>query len=100
MADLGYSGFLWHSHAVGWGSLDGVDFATSRPSSNGSTPIAGGRVDSLDDWNFLLAFSVFRLASISRGVHARALAGQTPTAQVGENGCPMLAEQALALLHR
>ncbi|WP_225008332.1 MULTISPECIES: phosphotransferase [Novosphingobium] len=103
LADLGYSGFLWHSHGAGWGSLDGVDFAISGIPTEQQWVDAycqrTGR-ESLDDWNFLLAFSVFRLASISHGVYARALAGQTPTAQVGENGCPYLAEQALALLHR
>ena len=103
LADLGYSGFLWHSHSPVWGSLDGVDFETSGIPTQQEW-VEGyrrrtGRGE-IEDWDFLLAFSIFRLASISHGVHARALAGNTPTGQVGENGCPALAEQALQILHR
>ena len=53
-----------------------------------------------EDWNFYLAFAVFRLASISQGVYARALAGVTPNAGEAINGTPMLAEQALSILRR
>ena len=58
-----------------------------------------GRED-IADRDFYLAFAVFRLASISQGVYARALAGQTPNAGEAINGTPMLAEQALGLLRR
>jgi aminoglycoside phosphotransferase (APT) family kinase protein len=107
LADLAYSAFLWHSDKVSWGTLEGVDFATSGipteqqwidayRARTGRGPIEG--------WNFLMAFSVFRLASISHGVHARGLAGTTPIAQAAgaasENAAPHLAEMALALLHR
>ena len=54
----------------------------------------------IEDWNFYLAFAVFRLASISQGVYARALAGVTPNAGEAINGTPMLAEQALSILRR
>ncbi|MBZ6377864.1 phosphotransferase family protein [Pacificimonas flava] len=103
LADLGYSGFLWHSHSPVWGSLDGVDLETSGIPTEAEWVEAYRRRTGRDEivgWNFLLAFSVFRLASISHGVHARALAGITPTGEVGENGCPILAEQALELLHK
>jgi len=103
LADLGYSGFLWHSHSPTWGSLDGVDLAESGIPTEAEWIEAYRRRtgrDRVEGWNFLLAFSVFRLASISHGVHARAKAGITPTAQAGENGCPALAAQALQLLHR
>ncbi len=104
LADLGYNAFMWHSHSPVWGTLDGVDFATS------GIPTEQEYVDAycrrtgrgeIADWNFYLAFAVFRLASISQGVYARALAGVTPNAG-GEvaNGAPMLAEQALGLLRR
>ena len=103
LADLGYSGFLWHSHGASWGSLDGVDFGTSGIPTEAQWVEAyrslSGR-ERIEGWNFLLAFSAFRLASISHGVHARALAGITPTAQSGESGCQALAAQALELLHR
>lgn len=108
LADLAYAGFMWHSDSPSWGTLDGTDFATSGipteqqwidayRARTGRGPIEG--------WNFLMAFSVFRLASISHGVHARALAGNTPIAQAAgaaptESGARHLAEMALKLLHR
>lgn len=103
LADLGYSGFLWHSHGATWGTLDGVELADSGIPTEEEWIQAycrrTGR-ERIEGWNFLLAFSVFRLASISHGVYARALAGITPSAQQAENGCGALAEQALALLRR
>ncbi|ONF96369.1 phosphotransferase family protein [Sphingomonas jeddahensis] len=103
LADLGYNGFMWHSTSPSWGTLDGVDFATSGIPSEEEYVAAycrrTGRGE-IADWSFYLAFAVFRLASISQGVYARALAGVTPNAGEAINGTPMLAEQALALLHR
>jgi len=46
-----------------------------------------------------MAFSIFRLASISQGVYRRVLAGVAATEREAVNGCPQLAEQALATLH-
>ena len=103
LADLGYSGYLWHSHSPNWGTLDGVDFQCSGiPSERQwieSYCRRTGR-DSVDGWSFLLAFSVFRLAAITHGVYARALAGTTPMQDGLDVGCRQLAEQALELLHR
>jgi aminoglycoside phosphotransferase (APT) family kinase protein len=103
LADIGYNAFLWHSHSPTWGSLDGVDFAASGIPTEEEYVAAycrrTGRA-AIPDWNFYLAFAVFRLASISQGVYARALAGQTPNASEAINGTPMLAEQALGLLRR
>jgi aminoglycoside phosphotransferase (APT) family kinase protein len=103
LADVGYNAFLWHSHSPSWGSLDGVDFATSGIPSEDDYIAAycrrTGRSD-IADRDFYLAFAVFRLASISQGVYARALAGQTPNAGEAINGTPVLAEQALGLLRR
>jgi aminoglycoside phosphotransferase (APT) family kinase protein len=103
LADLGYNAFLWHSHSPTWGSLDGVDFASSGIPTEAAYVDAyrarSGRAE-IADWNFYLSFAVFRLASISQGVYARALAGQTPNAGAAINGTPMLAEQALELLRR
>lgn len=48
----------------------------------------------------LLASAHYRLAAINQGGYARALAGVTPNAGEAFNGTPMLAAQALALLHR
>ena len=103
LADVGYNAFLWHSHSPSWGSLDGVDFASSGIPTEDAYIAAycrrTGRED-IADRDFYLAFAVFRLASISQGVYARALAGQTPNAGEAINGTPMLAEQALGLLRR
>lgn len=103
LADLGYNGFMWHSASPSWGTLQGVDFATSGIPSESEYVAAyckrAGR-GQIEDWSFYLAFAVFRLASISQGVYARALAGTTPNAGEAMNGCPGLAEQALGLLRR
>ena len=56
--------------------------------------------DRIDNWNFYVAFGVFRLASISQGVYRRALAGVTPSDRPAVNGTPHLAEQALEILYR
>lgn len=102
LADLGYSGLLWHSHRPSWGSLDGIDFATSGIPTEREWVDAycrrTGR-NGLEDWNFLVAFAAFRLAAISHGVFARSLSGQTPSARAVENDCNALATQALELLH-
>lgn len=103
LADIGYNGFMWHSTSPSWGTLDGVDFATSGIPTEADYVAAYCRRTgrgSIPDWNFYLAFAVFRLASISQGVYARALAGVTPNAGEAINGTPALAEQALAILHR
>ena len=102
LADLGYNGFLWHSEGVGWGSLLGVDFAaTGIPTERAYVDAycrRSGR-DGIEDWSFYVAFSVFRLASISQGVYSRVLAGTIASEREAFNGTPRLAEQALDLLH-
>ncbi len=102
LADLGYNGFLWHSEGVSWGSLVGVDFAASGIPTERDYVAAycrrTGR-DGIDDWSFYVAFSVFRLASISQGVYSRTLAGTIASEREAYNGTPRLAEQALDLLH-
>jgi aminoglycoside phosphotransferase (APT) family kinase protein len=103
LADLGYNCFMWHSTSPTWGTLQGVDFATSGIPTEAEYVAAYCRRTgrgAIDDWNFYLAFAVFRLASISQGVYARALAGVTPNAGEAINGTPMLADQALAILRR
>jgi aminoglycoside phosphotransferase (APT) family kinase protein len=53
----------------------------------------------VEDWPFYMAFSIFRLASISQGVYRRVLAGNVSSAREAANGTPHLAEQALSILH-
>src|SRR5581483_1254902 len=103
LADIAYNGFLWHSHGEGWGSLDGVDFKTSGiPTETEYRDLYCKRVgrDGIPHWNFYIAFSVFRLASIGQGVYRRALAGVTPSDRPAVNGTAAMSEQALELLHR
>jgi aminoglycoside phosphotransferase (APT) family kinase protein len=103
LADIGYNGFMWHSHGESWGTLDGVDFKTSGIPTESEYRDAycrrTGR-DHIDNWNFYVAFGIFRLASIGQGVYRRALAGVTPSDRPAINGVAPLAEQALEILYR
>lgn len=103
LADIAYNCFLWHSEGQSWGSLIGVDFATSGIPTEKEYVEAycrrTGRAG-IDNWNFYLSFGVFRLASISQGVYRRVLNGVAPSDRPAINGTPRLAEQALELLHR
>ncbi len=103
LADIAYNGFLWHSEAQTWGSLIGVDFAASGiPTEKEYVDAYCRRTgrDGIPDWNFYLAFGIFRLASISQGVYRRILSGNASTDRPAINGTPRLAEQALEILHR
>lgn len=101
LADLAYNAFLWRSHSPGWGSLDGVDFAASGIPTEAEYVAAycarTGR-GAIEGWPFYVAFSVFRLASISQGVFRRVLAGNAASDRPAENGAPVLAAQALEIL--
>jgi aminoglycoside phosphotransferase (APT) family kinase protein len=103
LADIGYNGFLWHSESESWGTLVGVDFAASGIPTEAEYREAycrrTGR-DGIPNWNFYVAFGIFRLASISQGVYRRTLAGVTPSDRPAVNGTPRLAEQALEILNR
>ena len=103
LADIAYNSFLWHSEGEGWGTLAGVDFATSGiPSEKEYVDAYCRRTGrgKIEGWNFYQAFSVFRLASISQGVYRRILGGNASTDRPAINGTKHLAEQALALLRR
>lgn len=103
LADIGYNGFMWHSDSAHWGTLQGVDFQTSGIPSEAEYVAAycrrTGR-DAIPNWNFYVAFGVFRLASISQGVYRRVLNGIAPSDRPAVNGAPHLAEQALEILNR
>ena len=102
IADIAYNGFIWRSHSPGWGSLDGIDFATRGIPTEADYVAAycrrTGR-EAIADWPFYMAFGIFRLASISQGVYRRVLAGNAATeGREAINGAGALAEQALAIL--
>jgi aminoglycoside phosphotransferase (APT) family kinase protein len=103
LADIGYNGFMWHSHGESWGTFDGIDIKEAGIPTEAEYRDAycrrTGR-DRIDNWNFYVAFGIFRLASISQGVYRRALAGVTPSDRPAINGTGPLAEQALEILYR
>ena len=90
------------SMGEGWGSLVGVDFQTSGiPTEEAYRDLYLQRTGRgpVEDWPFYMAFSIFRLASISQGVYRRVLAGTVASAREAVNGTQALADQALSILH-
>ncbi|RFA27268.1 phosphotransferase family protein [Alkalilimnicola ehrlichii] len=92
LADLAYFCLPYHLPASEKGAkgLVGLDFAAENIPSEEDVLAAyckrSGR-DGIPNWNFFLAFSLFRLAAILQGVYARALAGNASNAdalQVGK----------------
>jgi len=57
-------------------------------------------IDRIDNWDFFLAFSFFRLAAISQGVAKRASQGNASNASAGEVGDMVapLAEMGLEII--
>lgn len=107
LADLGYNAFMWHSPNPTFGSLVDVDFAAS------GIPTEAAYVDAyrrrtgaeIEDWDFYLAFAVFRLAAIMQGGYRRVLQGNSsmgggPEGTAPVNGTPPMAALALELLNR
>jgi aminoglycoside phosphotransferase (APT) family kinase protein len=104
LADIGYGGLLWHSVSESWGTLAGVDFATSGIPTEAEYVDAycrrTGRAE-IEDFNFYVGFAAFRLASIGQGVFKRNLDGiGTGNASRDNSGTRGLAELALSLLKR
>jgi aminoglycoside phosphotransferase (APT) family kinase protein len=58
--------------------------------------------DGIENWNFYLAFSMFRLASISQGVYKRGLDGNASSerAKTLVDACANLANHAWAVVQR
>ena len=104
MADLAYNCILWHSRSPGWGTLDGIDLATSGIPTEEEYVAAYGRKSGrgpVEDFDFYLAFSIFRLASIGQGVFKRNLDGIGTADAAGDNsGTQVLADQAWQILMR
>jgi aminoglycoside phosphotransferase (APT) family kinase protein len=103
LADIGYNAMLWSSKSVSWGTLEGVDFATSGiPTMEDYVAAYCRRTgrDHIDDFNFYVAFAAFRLASIGQGVFKRNLDGiGAHDAGSDNSGTIERAEAALAALH-
>jgi aminoglycoside phosphotransferase (APT) family kinase protein len=89
LGDLGYSCMFYHSGIVGRTSLDGqTGSATGIPSEAeflAEYCRLTGR-EGIPNWNFYLAFSFFRLASILQGVYKRGIMGNASSTEAMERG--------------
>ena len=89
LGDLGYSCMSFHHGIVGSVSLEGhTGPATGIPTEEeflAEYCRLTGR-DGIPNWNFYLAFSFFRLASILQGVYKRGIMGNASSAEALEKG--------------
>ncbi len=89
LGDLGYSCMFYHSGIVGRASLeDQSGSATGIPSEEeflAEYCRLTGRAG-IPNWNFYLAFSFFRLASILQGVYNRGIMGNASSTEAMERG--------------
>jgi aminoglycoside phosphotransferase (APT) family kinase protein len=103
LADLAYSAMLWDSKSASWGTLQGVDLAASGiPTREAHVEAYRQRTGRgpIEDFNFYLAFSASRLASIGQGVFKRNLDGiGAQDASSDNSGTIERAEAALAALN-
>jgi len=102
LCDLGFNALAWHLAeppaglaALDWRSLGlmtEADYVAAYCRRTGRARI--------DDWNFYLAFNLFKLAAILQGVYRRALDGTAASAQSLERGAlaAARAEQAWRLV--
>src|SRR6185436_4674371 len=102
LADLAYNCLTYHLPMEALGRVETVDAERSGLPDE-KTYVAAylrrtGRSE-LRDWNFYLAFSMFRLASILQGVYARGLKGNAASAYAKERGAAarMIADKAWAM---
>ena len=104
LADLAYNCILWHSQSESWGTFSGVDLTEEGLPTEADYVAAycrrTGRAG-IDNFNFYLAFSLFRLASIGQGVFKRNLDGiGTGNASRDNSGTYQLARSAVEVLER
>ncbi|MCP4624926.1 MAG: phosphotransferase [bacterium] len=89
LGDLGYSCMFYHSGIVGRASLDDqAGSATGIPSEEeflAEYCRLTGR-EGIPNWNFYLAFSFFRLASILQGVYKRGIMGNASSSEAMKRG--------------
>jgi len=99
LADLAYNCMPYHLMNPSIGGLVGVDFAaTGIPSESEYVDRYCKRTkrDGIADWDFYIAFSIFRLAAISQGVYKRGLDGNASSAQATtfKDICRLLSDMA------
>jgi aminoglycoside phosphotransferase (APT) family kinase protein len=104
LADLAYNCIIYHNDSIQFGSLLGVDFeATGIPTEEDYVAAYCRRTGrEIADWNFYLAFSMFRLASIGQGVLKRNLdgIGAGEATEFDRSGKNFLADTAWEILNR
>ena len=105
LADLAYNCMLYHFNSPSQGTIMGLDYAKSGIPSEMDYVAAycrrTGR-DDIEDWDFYLSFSIFRLASITQGVYKRGLDGNASSSKAAGYGdmCRRLADAAWAIAQR
>jgi aminoglycoside phosphotransferase (APT) family kinase protein len=89
LADLAYNCLTYHLPSEALGLVEAIeDDRSGMPSESEYVAIyceRAGRA-SIPQWNFYLAFSMFRLASILQGVYARGLQGNAASAHALRRG--------------
>lgn len=103
LGDLGYSCMFYHSGIAGRTSLEGLTGQASGIPTEDEFLAEYCRLtgrDSIPNWNFYLAFSFFRLASILQGVYKRGIMGNASSTEAIERGrlAREIADLAWALL--
>jgi aminoglycoside phosphotransferase (APT) family kinase protein len=99
LADVAFSALNWYGGIAGRGGLDAFALPDGVPSIDDYAAQycrLTGR-DRIRGWNFYLAFSLFRLASIMQGVYRRVLDGSVASSFDAVNMALPLAGQALHL---
>ena len=105
LADLAYNCLLYHMASPTQGTLMGLDFAEigipTEEKYVADYCRRTGRPD-VEHWDFYLAFSLFRLASIAQGVYKRGLDGNASSEQAMTYGtiCQLLAQLAWSIAER
>ena len=89
LADFAYHAMVWRVGAGlfrGFGDLDRVALGIPEEADYVARYCARTGRASIPDWDFYLAFSLFRLAAILQGVRKRAQDGQASSADAAEVG--------------
>jgi aminoglycoside phosphotransferase (APT) family kinase protein len=99
LADLAYNCMPYHLVHPSIGGLVGVDFeATGIPAEHDYVARYCARTgrERIENWDFYIAFSIFRLASISQGVYKRGLDGNASSARATtfKDVCRLLSDMA------
>ncbi len=104
LADLAYQCMQWrlpyHAGMRGLGGLDRVEIGLPEEAEYVATYCERRKIPDIDNWNFYLAFSFFRLAAILQGVVRRAEDGNASNperAREMAQAIPVLASMANAL---